>query len=70
MVVGALLAFNVIYPTDEPDIPRLIGMWSAWMFAIPSLRARDCSPKEKDALNILFLAVPLINVLIPVGTGG
>lgn len=33
--------------------------------AIPSLRARDCSKNEKEALNYLFLLVPLINVAIP-----
>jgi len=33
--------------------------------AIPSLRARDCPTKEKDALNYLFLAIPLINVTLP-----
>lgn len=33
--------------------------------AIPSLRARDCSKNEKEALNYLFLVIPLINVLIP-----
>ena len=33
--------------------------------AIPSLRARDCSAKEKEALNYLFLAIPLINVTLP-----
>eukprot|EP00217_Crustomastix_stigmatica_P003944 CAMPEP_0183792824 /NCGR_PEP_ID=MMETSP0803_2-20130417/2824_1 /TAXON_ID=195967 /ORGANISM="Crustomastix stigmata, Strain CCMP3273" /LENGTH=186 /DNA_ID=CAMNT_0026037193 /DNA_START=57 /DNA_END=614 /DNA_ORIENTATION=+ len=65
IVVGALLSFNVIFPSDEPDIARLMGMWSLWMFTIPSLRARDCDPKEKDALNVLFLLVPLINVLLP-----
>ena len=35
------------------------------MFTIPSLRARECTPAEKDALNILFLAVPLLNVSLP-----
>ena len=40
-------------------------MWSVWMFTVPSLRARDCGAKEKDALNVLFIAIPLINVLIP-----
>ena len=35
------------------------------MFTVPSLRARDCGAKEKDALNVLFIAIPLINVLIP-----
>lgn len=40
-------------------------MWSIWMFTIPSLRARECMPAEKDSLNLLFLLVPLINVGIP-----
>ena len=65
VVVGGLLAFNVIYPSDEPSIARLMGMWSLWMFTVPSLRARDCDAKEKDALNLLFVAMPLVNVLIP-----
>ncbi|KAI3732420.1 hypothetical protein L1987_63625 [Smallanthus sonchifolius] len=42
-----------------------MGMWSIWMFTIPSLRARDCSKNEKEALNYLFLVVPLLNVMIP-----
>ena len=98
ILVGGLLAFNVILPTDEPSIPRLIvrarsrtralaqpghcatpvacvpdaarhgtrqGMWSVWIFSVPSLRARDCPKREKDALNVLFLAIPLVNVLLP-----
>jgi hypothetical protein len=32
-------------------------MWSIWMFTVPSLRAKECMPKEKDALNLLFVAV-------------
>ncbi len=40
-------------------------MWSIWMFTIPSLRARECDAQEKDALNLLFLLVPLINVVLP-----
>lgn len=39
-------------------------MWSLWIFTVPSLRARDCSKAEKDALNLLFLAIPLLNVLV------
>lgn len=64
-VVGGLLAFNVIFPTDEPSIARLLGMWSCWIFTVPSLRARQCGPREKDALNLLFLLIPLINVGMP-----
>ena len=65
ILVGGLLAYNVIFPSEEPTIARLMGMWSLWMFTVPSLRARDCGLKEKDALNVLFIAIPLINVLIP-----
>ncbi|XP_014495338.1 uncharacterized protein LOC106757228 [Vigna radiata var. radiata] len=65
MLLGGALSFNLIFPSDEPDIWRLMGMWSIWMFTIPSLRARDCSKNEKEALNYLFLLVPLINVVIP-----
>ncbi|XP_062144262.1 protein RESISTANCE TO PHYTOPHTHORA 1, chloroplastic [Alnus glutinosa] len=65
MLLGGALSFNLIFPSNEPDIWRLMGMWSIWMFTIPSLRARDCSKNEKEALNYLFLLVPLINVIIP-----
>ncbi|KAF7804787.1 auxin-binding protein T85 [Senna tora] len=65
MLLGGALSFNLIFPSNEPDIWRLMGMWSIWMFTIPSLRARDCSKNEKEALNYLFLLIPLINVVIP-----
>ncbi|CAD6272183.1 unnamed protein product [Miscanthus lutarioriparius] len=65
MLFGGALSFNLIFPSNEPDIWRLMGMWSIWMFTIPSLRARDCSNKEKEALNYLFLLIPLINIIIP-----
>lgn len=65
MLLGGALSFNLIFPSNEPDIWRLMGMWSIWMFAIPSLRARDCSKNEKEALNYLFLLIPLLNVIIP-----
>jgi hypothetical protein len=45
LAVGGLLSFNVIFPTDDPSIPRLMGMWSIWMFTVPSLRAKECMPK-------------------------
>jgi len=66
VAVGGLLSFNLIFPSDEPSIARLIGMWSIWMFTVPALRARECSAAEKDALNLLFLLIPLANVGIPV----
>lgn len=64
VAVGGLLAFNVIFPSDEPNVARFLGMWSTWL-AVPGMRARDCSPGEKEALTILFLLIPLINVGIP-----
>ncbi|GAQ86189.1 resistance to phytophthora 1 [Klebsormidium nitens] len=66
IVAGFLLSYNLIFPSDRPDIARLLGMWSVWMLAVPSLRARDCSAPEKEALNYLFVLIPVINVLIPV----
>ena len=46
LVVGGLLSFNVIFPSDQPDIARLMGMWSIWMFTIPSEGKRmHCSRK-------------------------
>ncbi|KAJ8467110.1 hypothetical protein OPV22_029662 [Ensete ventricosum] len=65
MFLGGALSFNLIFPSNQPDIWRLMGMWSIWMFTIPSLRARDCSKNEKEALNYLFLLIPLLNILIP-----
>ncbi|MFS7914762.1 hypothetical protein Hanom_Chr02g00157351 [Helianthus anomalus] len=65
MLLGGALSYNLIFPSNEPDIWRLMGMWSIWMFTIPSLRARDCSKHEKEAPNYLFLVVPLLNVIIP-----
>lgn len=53
--VGGALAFNLLAPSDGPSIARLIGMWSVWMFTVPALRARECTPTEKEALNLLFL---------------
>lgn len=32
VAVGGLLAFNVLLPSDQPDIARLMGMWSIWIF--------------------------------------
>ncbi|VVB03682.1 unnamed protein product [Arabis nemorensis] len=65
MLLGGVLSFNLLFPSSEPDLWRLMGMWSIWMFTIPSLRARDCPSKEKEALNYLFLIIPLLNVAIP-----
>uniref|UniRef100_A0A7S0WWS8 Protein RESISTANCE TO PHYTOPHTHORA 1, chloroplastic n=1 Tax=Chlamydomonas leiostraca TaxID=1034604 RepID=A0A7S0WWS8_9CHLO len=65
LVVGGLLSFNIIWPTDEPSIARLMGMWAIWMFTIPSLRAKECTGREKEALNYMFVGMPLMNILLP-----
>ncbi|EOA27638.1 hypothetical protein CARUB_v10023786mg [Capsella rubella] len=38
MFVGGVLSFNLLFPSNEPDLWRLMGMWSIWMFSkSPSL---------------------------------
>lgn len=33
MLLGGALSFNLIFPSNAPDIWRLMGMWSIWMFS-------------------------------------
>lgn len=33
MFLGGVLSFNLVFPSNEPDIWRLMGMWSIWMFS-------------------------------------
>lgn len=33
MLLGGALSFNLLFPSTEPDIWRLMGMWSIWMFS-------------------------------------
>jgi len=38
MFLGGVLSFNLLFPSSEPDLWRLMGMWSIWMFSMsPSL---------------------------------
>ena len=41
-------------------------MW--WLFIIPSLRARKPAYEEKEALNIAFLASPVVSIIMPTFT--
>lgn len=34
MVLGGLLSYNLVFPSSEPDLWRLMGMWSVWMFSM------------------------------------
>ena len=61
----AIIRKVVDFPHPEGPSKTNSSPWSIWMFTVPSLRAKECLPKEKDALNLLFLLVPLINVALP-----
>ncbi|GKC05474.1 hypothetical protein Tco_0997084, partial [Tanacetum coccineum] len=47
MLVGGALSFNLIFPSNEPDLWRLMGMWSIWMFSkyYPLISLYICSSK-------------------------
>lgn len=34
MALGGLLSYNLVFPSSEPDLWRLMGMWSVWMFSM------------------------------------
>lgn len=44
---------------------RVLGFWFVWLFTVPSLRARKPGEAEKVALNIAFLATPVISFAMP-----
>lgn len=68
---GCSVRFNLFFfffyqdSTFFPSSADLLFTFHSPNSAIPSLRARDCPSKEKEALNYLFLIVPLLNVAIP-----
>ena len=33
MLFGRILSYNLVFSSDHPDIWRLMGMWSVWMFS-------------------------------------
>lgn len=65
--IGGILANDVVPGVESvPLVGRALGFWSVWLFTIPALRARKGTSKtEKSALNIAFLATPLLNVALP-----
>ncbi|XP_052170590.1 uncharacterized protein LOC127786899 isoform X2 [Diospyros lotus] len=46
MLLGGALSFNLIFPSNEPDIWRLMGMWSIWMFTVPLVRNISELPQD------------------------
>lgn len=70
IVVGGMLANDVVPGgIAVPLVGRALGFWTIWLFTIPALRARKGTSKaEKSALNVAFLAMPLMNVALPTVT--
>lgn len=71
-VLAVVISFAMVYdlfPGMELQLPiRVLGFWMWWLFIVPSLRARKPGAKEKDALNIAFLATPAVSLIMPVVT--
>jgi hypothetical protein len=47
---------------------KVLGYWWWWLFVVPSLRSRRPTGAEKKALDIAFLATPIVSLLAPVAT--
>eukprot|EP00543_Licmophora_paradoxa_P001549 CAMPEP_0202443162 /NCGR_PEP_ID=MMETSP1360-20130828/2520_1 /ASSEMBLY_ACC=CAM_ASM_000848 /TAXON_ID=515479 /ORGANISM="Licmophora paradoxa, Strain CCMP2313" /LENGTH=291 /DNA_ID=CAMNT_0049058781 /DNA_START=204 /DNA_END=1079 /DNA_ORIENTATION=- len=47
---------------------KVLGFWWWWLFIVPSLRSRRPSGPEKKALDIAFLATPLVSLIAPAVT--
>ena len=56
-------------PKYNMDISiSVLGYWWWWLFVIPSLRSRRPKGFEKQALDIAFLASPIISLIAPIAT--
>lgn len=56
MLLGGVLSFNLLFPSNEPDIWRLMGMWSIWMFSKLSDLFKDkFFMKLKSMVSLLAL---------------
>lgn len=62
------MSYNALPGQDLPLPLQVLGFWMWWLFIIPSLRARKPSNAEKDALNIAFLATPVVSLVGPAFT--
>lgn len=70
IAIGGVLSNNLLPGNFEvPLVGQALGFWMTWLFTIPALRARKGTSKaEKSALNVAFLATPLVNVALPTVT--
>lgn len=67
--VGGFLANDAVPGYHLPLVAQAFGFWLIWLFTIPSLRARKGTTKsEKSALNVSFLATPILNLILPTFT--
>lgn len=57
------------YYYNSMDISiQVLGYWFWWLFIVPSLRSRRPLGSEKRALDIAFLATPIVSLVAPVVT--
>lgn len=57
------------YYYNSMDISiQVLGYWFWWLFIVPSLRSRRPRGFEKQALDIAFLATPIVSLAAPVVT--
>jgi len=65
----SLAMVNDAIPNTHLPLPvQVLGFWMWWLFIVPSLRARKPKFEEKEALNIAFLATPVVSFLMPTFT--
>lgn len=71
-VLAVIASLAMVYdavPGYHLDLSvKVLGFWMWWLFIIPSLRARKPKAQEKKALDIAFLASPLISFVLPFAT--
>ena len=71
-IIAGVISYGMVYnivPGVELDLSlQVLGFWMWWLFIIPSLRARKPSNEEKEALNIAFLASPILSLIMPTFT--
>ena len=58
--------YDYDYDYDNRDISiSVLGYWFWWLFIVPSLRSRRPRGFEKKALDIAFLATPVVSFSAP-----
>eukprot|EP01038_Epipyxis_sp_PR26KG_P004759 gene4759-6673_t len=66
--ISLLMVYDAVPGIQTPLAVQVLGFWMWWLFIIPSLRARKPVDQEKEALNVAFLASPLVSLVMPVAT--